>query len=307
MEFDDENNNNNNNNNNPVGGDNQSVASAGVRDRVTALEAGQNRLATSVNRIEEMMQMLLQRQGLNPPTPQDPAPFPPPFIGPLEDPAAIQAREARRGAALEPPQLEEEAKVDPPVEPPGVAQLREQQRLAAERLEAHMAAQQRLAAEQRQEQADILRHLEDQRIEDCLPHQQLLAQGVQGRVPPAPDPDNPANDYGQSQGRDRNNINSQEPAEKQHPTVAEHLSVPVLATAPDYAVKQPVINASTTLVVGGPKVVLVYILSIAGHLSVDFYHASSALLRHPEFAPFGCVSPLQTPQVRPLPWPPPSS
>ena len=214
MEFDD---NNNNNNNNPVppvpagaGGDNVSVASAGIRDRVAILEGG-------ILELRDMMQVLLQRlpppQNDPLPPPRNPAPFPPPFVGPMEDPAVIQAREARRGAALEQPQLGEEAKVDPPVdppaEPPGVAQLREQQRLAAERLEAHMAAQQRLAAEQRQEQADALRRIEDQRIEERAFLQQLLAQFAPGRVPPAPDPDEPAYGQGQAQGqnqpRDRNN------------------------------------------------------------------------------------------------------
>ena len=217
MEFDDDNN-NNNNNNNPIpiipfgaGGDNVSIASAGIRDRVAILEGG-------ILELRDIMQVLLQRlpppQNDPPPPPRDPAPFPPayvgdppPFIGPLENPAVVQAREARRGAALELPQLgeEEEAKVDPHVEPPGLAQIREQQRLAAERLEAHMAAQQRLAAEQRQEQADVLRRIEDQRIEERAMLQQLLAQFAPGRAPPEP-PD-PEPGQGQNRGRDRNHNN----------------------------------------------------------------------------------------------------
>ena len=307
MEFDDDNN-NNNNNNNPIpiipvgaGADNVSEVTAGARGRIANLEAGQRRL-------EEMMEMLLQRI---PPPPRDPAPFPPayvgdppPFIGPLENPAVVQAREARRGAALEPPQLEEEAKVDPPVEPPGVAQLREQQRLAAERLEAHMAAQQRLAAEQRQEQADVLRRIEDQRIEERAMLQQLLAQFAPGRVPPAPDPEpgQPAEGQGQNHGRDWNHINSQEQAEVQCPV---HPLVPPLVAAPDSGVRQLETNASAIQGVGILKGVLVYISGITGHFSLCFSLASSALSRRPEYAPFGCVYPLQTFQVRPSPWPPP--
>ena len=310
MEFDDDNN-NNNNNNNPIplvpvgaGGDNQSVASAGIRDRVAILEGG-------ILELKDMMQVLLQRlppPQNDPPPPRDPAPFPPAYVGdpPPEDPAVLQAREARRGAVLERPQLGEEAKVDLPVDlpvkPPGLAQIREQQQLAAERLEAHMAAQQRLAAEQRQEQADALRRIEDQRIEERAPLQQLLAQGVQGRVPPAPDPDSPANDYGQNHGRDWNHINSQGQAVAQCP---EHPLTPALVAAPDSGVRQLETNTSATQGVGVLKGVLVYILGIAGHLSLGFYHASPALFGAAKYTTFGCVSPLQTPQVRPLPWPPP--
>ena len=103
MEFDDNNNNNNNNNNNPIpiipvgaGGDNVSEVTAGARGRIANLEAGQRRL-------EEMMEMLLQR--IPPPPPRDPAPVPPAYVGdpPPEDPAVVQAREARRGVALELP------------------------------------------------------------------------------------------------------------------------------------------------------------------------------------------------------------
>ena len=240
----------------------------------------------------------------DPPPPRDPAPFPPPFIGPLEDPAVVQAREARLGAALELPQLgeEEEAKVDPPVEPPGLAQIREQQRLAAERLEAHMAAQQRLAAEQRQEQADVLRRIEDQRIEDRAPLQLLLAQGVQGRVPPAPDPDILADDYGQNHGQDWNHINSQEQAKVQCP---EHPLAPALVAAPDSGMRQLETNASATQGDGVLKGVLAYTSGIAGHFSPCFSLASSALSGAAKYAPFGYISPLQAPTVRPLPWPPP--
>ena len=108
MEFNDDNN-NSNNNNNPIpiipvgaGGDNVSEVTAGARGRIANLEAGQRRL-------EEMMEMLLQRipppPQNDPPPPRDPAPFPPAFVGdPLpEDPAVVQAREARRGVALELP------------------------------------------------------------------------------------------------------------------------------------------------------------------------------------------------------------
>ena len=97
-----------------------------------------------------------------------------------------------------------------------------------------MVTQQHLAAEQRQEQADALRRIEDQRIEERARLQQLLAQFAPGRAPPEPPDPEPGQGQGQNRGRNHNNRgNNNAPREVRRSSMSQFLEeadlVPALA------------------------------------------------------------------------------